>query len=72
MERLDTDKKTLLTSVIHAVEQVRRMHKDEDQDSWQRGVAEHLERAASLLGGFGEGKALSQVVALCTEFPGCP
>ena len=68
MERLDTDKKTLLTSVIHAVEQVRRMHKDEDQDSWQRGVAEHLEQAASLLGGFGEGKALSQVVALCTEF----
>ena len=67
METIDRDRQEIVREVIDRVQHVHRQRKDQDHASWRSEQAEELAAACELLGGFGEGKALSQVVALCTE-----
>ncbi len=67
METIDRDRQEIVRDVIDAVQHVHRQHKHQDHAAWIAEQAEQLATASELLGGFGEGKALSQVVALCTE-----
>ena len=61
------DKKDLLVQVIRAVQPVRRAHKDETPEQWSREIEAPLQVARDLLGAYGEGKALTEVIALCTQ-----
>ena len=68
MDHGDHDKLALIADVIRVVENVRRRRPREDSEEWAQDVAESVADARDMLGSFGEGKALSSVVALCTEF----
>lgn len=61
------DKRDLLVQVIRALEPVRRAHRGETSEQWSHEVEPALECARDLLGAYGEGKALTKVVALCTQ-----
>lgn len=67
MESIERDRQLIVREVIEAVQHVHRQRKDQDHANWNAEQAMPLGVAKELLGGFGEGKALSQVVALCTE-----
>ncbi|MHC5066783.1 MAG: hypothetical protein ACYTG5_22745 [Planctomycetota bacterium] len=67
METIERDRQLIVREVIEAVQHVHRQRKDQDHANWAAEQAMPLSTARELLGGFGEGRALSQVVALCTE-----
>ena len=68
MQQTEANAWTTVAAVIRAVENVRRLRKDESHEEWARELATQLEEARELIGGFGEGKALGRVVSLATEF----
>lgn len=61
------DKRAVIASVIRTTRDVRRARQGETQVEWRRAVDERLNDAKGVLGAYGEGKALGDVVALCTE-----
>ncbi len=67
MEQIDVDALDTVAAVIRAVENVRRQRVDESREQWAQEVGPRLAEARRVLGGFGEGKALSRVVAVATE-----
>lgn len=67
MQVAESEKSTQLRAVIRVVENLSRMRGDEDAETWAERMAPNLDQARLRLGSFGEGKALSQVVALCTD-----